>query len=193
MQAACEAPPEPPLQPAAPEMVHDGENLQSLKSISDTVRVDIRKLDELMNLVGELVIQRGALGDIVSRLLSDSKTTRIGSDLSKVYKAFDRKLKGLQASVLDVRMVPLASGLREGFAGTARAPARTRQERPPRNSWCRHRARQVDRRGTRRSADAHGSQRDSTTRSRRRKSVVLRARTPRAVSRSRRSSAGTTS
>ncbi len=107
VQAACEAPPEPPLQPTAPEMVHDSENLQSLKSISDTVRVDIRKLDELMNLVGELVVQRGALGDIVSRLLSDSKTTRIGSDLSKVYKAFDRKLKGLQASVLDVRMVPL--------------------------------------------------------------------------------------
>jgi len=86
---------------------NDGDNIQSLKSISDTVRVDIRKLDELMNLVGELVIQRGALGDIVSRLLSDPNTTRIGSDLSKLYKAFDRKLKGLQASVLDVRMVPL--------------------------------------------------------------------------------------
>jgi len=95
----------PPI--VAHETVPENENLQSLKSISDTVRVDIRKLDELMNLVGELVIQRGALGDIVSRLMSDTKTARIGSDLSKVYKAFDRKLKGLQSSVLDVRMVPL--------------------------------------------------------------------------------------
>ena len=62
------------------------ENLRSLKSISDTVRVDIRKLDELMNLVGELVIQRGALGDIVRRMLADPQTARIGNDLSKVYK-----------------------------------------------------------------------------------------------------------
>jgi two-component system chemotaxis sensor kinase CheA len=105
--AADEDEPEALSQPVPQEILPENENIQSLKSISDTVRVDIRKLDELMNLVGELVIQRGALGDIVSRLLSDTKTTRIGSDLSKVYKAFDRKLKGLQASVLDVRMVPL--------------------------------------------------------------------------------------
>ena len=38
---------------------------ESLKSISETVRVDIHKLDELMNLVGELVIQRGAIGELV--------------------------------------------------------------------------------------------------------------------------------
>ena len=83
--------------------------LNSLRSISDTVRVDIRKLDELMNLVGELVIQRGAVGEIVQRLLSDSsETARIGSDLSQgLQESLDRKLKGLQASVLDVRMVPL--------------------------------------------------------------------------------------
>ena len=85
----------------------EGDALHSLKSISDTVRVDIRKLDELMNLVGELVIQRGAIGEVVARLLADTKTARIGTDLDKVCKMLDRKLKGLQASVLDVRMVPL--------------------------------------------------------------------------------------
>jgi two-component system chemotaxis sensor kinase CheA len=98
-----EAPPQPAAYNAPPE--HDG--IQSLKSISDTVRVDIRKLDELMNLVGELIIQRGAIGDIAQRLLSDTETARIGNDLLKVYRSLDRKLKGLQASVLDVRMVPL--------------------------------------------------------------------------------------
>jgi len=92
--------------PAA-DRAGDAEALHSLKSISDTVRVDIRKLDELMNLVGELVIQRGAIGEIVARLLADTKTARVGSDLDKVCRTLDRKLKGLQASVLDVRMVPL--------------------------------------------------------------------------------------
>ena len=82
--AACwradRAPPRRPRRPARrpngeragrtrsrPEVAPPGEvvgELESLRSISDTVRVDIRKLDELMNLVGELVIQRGVLGDL---------------------------------------------------------------------------------------------------------------------------------
>jgi two-component system chemotaxis sensor kinase CheA len=86
----------------------DGGEPESLKSISDTVRVDIHKLDELMNLVGELVIQRGAIGELVARLSADSATARIGSDFAKVHKALDRKLRELQSAVLDVRMVPLS-------------------------------------------------------------------------------------
>jgi len=81
---------------------------ESLKSISDTVRVDIHKLDELMNLVGELVIQRGAIGELVARLSADTATARIGSDFAKVHKTLDRKLRELQSAVLDVRMVPLS-------------------------------------------------------------------------------------
>ncbi len=82
-------------------------DIGSLKSISDTVRVDIRKLDELMNLVGELVIQRGAIANIAERLARDPGTARIAGELVKTHKALDRKLKELQSSVLDVRMVPL--------------------------------------------------------------------------------------
>jgi two-component system chemotaxis sensor kinase CheA len=86
----------------------EGGHPESLKSISDTVRVDIHKLDELMNLVGELVIQRAALGDLVTRLGADAATARIGGEFAKVHKALDRKLRELQAAVLDVRMVPLS-------------------------------------------------------------------------------------
>jgi len=81
--------------------------VKSLKSISETVRVDIRKLDELMNLVGELAIQRGAFKAIATRLAGDPNTARIGSELDKLHKALDRKLQELQAGVLEVRMVPL--------------------------------------------------------------------------------------
>src|SRR5690606_174586 len=53
--AAPSAPGEPPE--AGPgrdahEPQRSGDDLESLKSISETVRVDIRKLNELMNLVG---------------------------------------------------------------------------------------------------------------------------------------------
>src|SRR5262245_45205958 len=96
--------------PPAPVVENDEESghPESLKSISDTVRVDIHKLDELMNLVGELVIQRAALGDLVTRLSSEAATARLGGDFAKVHKAMDRKLRELQAAVLDVRMVLLS-------------------------------------------------------------------------------------
>ena len=81
--------------------------IESLRSISETVRVDIRKLDELMNLVGELVIQRNAIEDVALRLNQNPGTARIGAELGKVHKAIDRKLKSLQSGVLDVRMVPM--------------------------------------------------------------------------------------
>jgi two-component system chemotaxis sensor kinase CheA len=102
-----------PVQPAAAPArdagdAADGGDFGSLKSISDTVRVDIHKLDELMNLVGELVIQRGAIGELVSRLVAAAATARIGNEFSKVHKSFDRKLRELQSAVLDLRMVPLS-------------------------------------------------------------------------------------
>jgi two-component system chemotaxis sensor kinase CheA len=99
-------------------------DIESLKSISDTVRVDIRKLDELMNLVGELVIQRGALGAIADRLLADPATSRIGRELSKVHKALERRLADLQAGVLEVRMVPL----RQVFEKLSRVVRRLRRD-----------------------------------------------------------------
>ncbi|HVP28394.1 MAG TPA: chemotaxis protein CheA [Myxococcota bacterium] len=83
------------------------EDVESLRSISATVRVDIRKLDELMNLVGELAIQRGQLAAIIARLLAEASTARIGSELQKVLKRLERKLHDLQSGVLEVRMVPL--------------------------------------------------------------------------------------
>jgi two-component system chemotaxis sensor kinase CheA len=86
--------------PSAPEM-------ESLRSISETVRVDIRKLDELMNLVGELVIQRASIGEIASQLMARSERAQVGVELSKIHKSLDRKLKGIQSAVLEVRMVPM--------------------------------------------------------------------------------------
>ncbi|MGH0034348.1 MAG: chemotaxis protein CheW [Myxococcota bacterium] len=99
-------------------------DIESLKSISDTVRVDIRKLDELMNLVGELVIQRGAVAQIAARLTRDAGTARVGAELAKVHKVLERKVKELQAGVLDVRMVPL----RQIFEKLSRVVRRLRRD-----------------------------------------------------------------
>jgi two-component system chemotaxis sensor kinase CheA len=79
----------------------------TLKSLSETVRVDIKKLDELMNLVGELARERSALRALTARLAADRATARVASDLDKIQRGLERKMQELQAGVLDVRMVPL--------------------------------------------------------------------------------------
>ncbi len=88
------------------------------------MRVDIRKLDDLMNLVGELVVQRNSISSVATRLQADAATARIGAELSKSHKLLDRKLKELQAGVLDVRMVPL----RQIFEKLSRVVRRLRRD-----------------------------------------------------------------
>jgi len=102
----------------------EGAEIESLRSISETVRVDIRKLDELMNLVGELVIQRSAVDSIARRLIAEPGMARIGAELGKVYQGLDRKLRELQAGVLEVRMVPL----RQVFEKLSRVARRLRRD-----------------------------------------------------------------
>jgi two-component system chemotaxis sensor kinase CheA len=75
--------------------------------LSGTVRVDIKKLDELMNRVGELARERAALRALVVRLAADRNTARIGLELDKIQRGLERRVQALQADVLDVRMVPL--------------------------------------------------------------------------------------
>ena len=79
----------------------------TLKSLSETVRVDIKKLDELMNLVGELARERAALRTLTTRLAGDRTTARVATELDKIQRGLERKTQELQAAVLDVRMVPL--------------------------------------------------------------------------------------
>ena len=71
------------------------------------MRVDIKKLDELMNLVGELARERAALRALTTRLAGDRATARVAAELDKIQRGLERKTQELQAAVLDVRMVPL--------------------------------------------------------------------------------------
>ena len=78
----------------------------SLKSLTQTVRVDIRKLDHLMNIVGELAIVRGALSRISERLRLEGER-RLATELQRLHRSFERRLGEMQAGILEVRMVPL--------------------------------------------------------------------------------------
>ncbi len=88
---------------------HDSELAAAgvMRSVSQTVRVDIRKLDVLMNAVGELAIVRGALGRISERLRAEGER-QLASELHRLHRSFDRRLGELQGGILEVRMVPLS-------------------------------------------------------------------------------------
>jgi two-component system, chemotaxis family, sensor kinase CheA len=78
----------------------------SLRSVSQTVRVDIRKLDHLMNIVGELAIVRTAIAKLAERV-KRAESRELASELHRLNRAFERNLAQMQNGILEVRMVPL--------------------------------------------------------------------------------------
>jgi two-component system chemotaxis sensor kinase CheA len=88
----------------------EAEEEQSLRSISQTVRVDISKLDHVMNIVGELIIEKTQLDSLTRSLhqgeaLQQARLT--AHELTKIARNLDRKLNELQKSVIETRMVPV--------------------------------------------------------------------------------------
>ena len=82
------------------------EQAASLRSLTQTVRVDIRKLDHLMNIVGELAIVRSALGRVAEKLRGEGQR-KLATELQRLHRNFDRRLGEMQDGILEVRMVPL--------------------------------------------------------------------------------------
>jgi len=78
----------------------------TLRSISRTVRVDIDKLDLLMNIVGELVLSKSAITNLADRLRA-SEEKELATELAKATRILERRLHELQKGVMDVRMVPV--------------------------------------------------------------------------------------
>ncbi|MDH3455020.1 MAG: chemotaxis protein CheA, partial [Desulfuromonadales bacterium] len=89
-----------------PAALDDGEGASSMRSISRTVRVDIDKLDLLMNIVGELVLSKSSIADISDRLKATGEK-ELSIELGKSTRILERRLHELQKGVMDVRMVPV--------------------------------------------------------------------------------------
>jgi two-component system chemotaxis sensor kinase CheA len=98
------APAAPVAAPAAMEPAPDEE--LSLRSISQTVRVDIGRLDHVMNIVGELIIEKTQL-EALTRVLVSQQNRLAAHELGKIGRNLDRKLNELQKSVIEIRMVPV--------------------------------------------------------------------------------------
>ncbi len=88
------------IKPMAPE--------STLKSSTNMVRVDIGKLDKILNTVGELVLAKGAIVRIGSELAENTGYTPLTIDVHKISQTLERKLSELQMYILELRMVPFS-------------------------------------------------------------------------------------
>lgn len=81
--------------------------MNDVKGITKTVRVDISKLDNLMNLVGELILCKNMQQRIEKEIKQKEGLASLSGDLHKATDLLERKLSELQEGVLEVRMIPI--------------------------------------------------------------------------------------
>lgn len=85
---------------------------QTAAKTSSTIRVDHEKLDHLMNLIGELIINRNRYSMIARRLEEGGNKVNIpeiAQNLSETTYAMARLSDDLQDTIMKVRMVPVSS------------------------------------------------------------------------------------
>jgi two-component system, chemotaxis family, sensor kinase CheA len=73
-----------------------------------TIRVDVGRLDGLMNLVGELVLGRNRLTQIAHQMLQEHEGVSLAKELTETSSQIDFITTELQMAVMKTRMVPVA-------------------------------------------------------------------------------------
>lgn len=81
--------------------------VESMKSISQSVRVDISKLDLVMNIVGDLFLERGNLEHFLEKIREQTLPRVLVQEIFKIERNFYRKINDLQKGIIDLRMVPI--------------------------------------------------------------------------------------
>jgi two-component system chemotaxis sensor kinase CheA len=96
--------------PESPEIVNETAVSESQKSglfgQLNVVRVDLARLDELMLMIGELVISRAKLSEQIKQL-EDKLPSGDWRGLQELHHAIERQLRNLRDGVMRVRMIPI--------------------------------------------------------------------------------------
>lgn len=95
---------EPGTAPRSPLSPQEG---ASLRSMAQTVRVDIQKLDVLLNMVGELVLSKAVVSQISKELLEQSGFSGLSLELLKASRMLDKRISEFQEKLVEVRMIPI--------------------------------------------------------------------------------------
>ena len=117
VQRAAQAVPQPAAAPRVASAPAAAATAADAKRVgkNQTIRVDIERLDLLLNLVGELVINRTRISDIAATLgrqlgggaRADGDLGTLAKDLSESSALLARTTNEIQESIMKVRMVPI--------------------------------------------------------------------------------------
>jgi two-component system, chemotaxis family, sensor kinase CheA len=80
---------------------------QSQHTIDTTIRVDVSRLDDLMNLIGELVLARNRLSQATQALTEKYERLEMTKQIADVNSQIDFVTTELQMAVMKTRMVPI--------------------------------------------------------------------------------------
>ncbi|MFN7952549.1 MAG: chemotaxis protein CheA [bacterium] len=89
----------------------------------EAIRVDLPRLDTMLNLAGELLLSRAEIGRLAEDARTGQISARLGEELWRASQLLERRLRTLEELILDIRMVAL-DRLFERLARSVRRIAR---------------------------------------------------------------------
>jgi len=84
------------------------EILSYLGTKTDTIKVDFKKLDDLLNLVGELVIFKTRLNQIETQIREEINNKSLAKELNGGLELMGKTISGLQEGIMKARMLPVS-------------------------------------------------------------------------------------
>ncbi|HVO72398.1 MAG TPA: Hpt domain-containing protein, partial [Ignavibacteriaceae bacterium] len=105
-QQDTEAVPEVQAEAAATETAKE-DSSKKMNKEENSIRVDIERLDQLLNIASELVLGRNRLTQVYSEFAHEFEGTKLNKDLSEAAKQIDLMTNELQLLVMKTRMVKI--------------------------------------------------------------------------------------
>ncbi len=81
--------------------------LKEIRQKDNTIRVDVERLDELLNIASELVLGRNRLAQVSSEFALEYEGTKLSRDLAEATRQIDLMMNELQLVVMKTRMVKI--------------------------------------------------------------------------------------
>ena len=103
--AAKAEPAKPAAKPAAKKAPSGGKDTGSKKAATSTIRVNLDKIDLLMNNVGDLVITNAMLTQYSTTI----ENNKVRSSVLERLELLERHIREMQDSIMSIRMVPMES------------------------------------------------------------------------------------
>lgn len=102
------SPPPPPRETQRPEekSASHPKKQKSEKKSSETIRVDVERVENLMNLVGEIVLDRNRILRVTADVEKECRSEAV-EKLVEAVTSLDRTVSDLQVAVMKLRMQPI--------------------------------------------------------------------------------------